>query len=80
MSYILTTTDLTKKYGEKLAADRINIHIEMSAKIPNIDKENVSYTHQYISIDDITEDAVHTVAALKELGIDLEALASYAIK
>ena len=28
MSYILTTTGLTKKYGEKLAADRINIHIK----------------------------------------------------
>lgn len=27
MSYILTTDNLTKKYGDKLAADRINIHI-----------------------------------------------------
>ncbi|MBR6521806.1 MAG: hypothetical protein IKT47_03980 [Oscillospiraceae bacterium] len=60
--------------------DRVNITIEMTAKVPYIDMENVHYTHEYIYIEDITEDAVHTVAALKELGIDLEALASYAIK
>ena len=27
MSYILTTDNLTKKYGEKTAAGNINIHI-----------------------------------------------------
>lgn len=65
--------------------DRINIHIEMTAKIPDYHKDDtdytyVNYTHEYIYIEDITDDAVHTIAALKELGIDLEALASYAIK
>jgi len=61
--------------------DRISIHIEMSAKIPDPTSNDYrDYTHQYINIDDITEDAIHTVDALKELGIDLEALASFAIK
>ncbi len=62
-------------------SDKLYIYIEMSSQIPEYHgSELVNYTHEYIHIEDITSDAVHTVAALKELGIDLEAIASSAIK
>ena len=61
--------------------NKINVNIEFSSRIPYYTAENTLdyYNHQYIYMEDITEDAVYTVAALKELGVDLEALSVNAI-
>ncbi|MDD6189138.1 MAG: hypothetical protein PUB32_06120 [Clostridiales bacterium] len=59
--------------------NKISVNIEFSARIPEYDYDD-DYYYEYIYFDDITEDAKYTVAALKELGIDLEALASSAIE
>jgi len=60
---------------------KISVNIELNSKIPYYNYDNMLdyYDHQYIYMHDITEKAVHTVAAFKELGIDLEALSVDAV-
>ncbi len=61
---------------------KISVNIELTSRIPYYTPDNMFvdyYDHQYIYMHDITEKAVHTVAAFKELGIDLEALSVDAI-
>ncbi len=60
--------------------NKISVNIELSSKTPYyVDNQLDYYDHQYIYMHDITEDAVYTIAALKELGIDLEALCENAM-
>ena len=61
---------------------KIDVNIELTSRIPYYTSDNMYvdyYDHQYIYMHDITEDAVHTVAAFKELGVDLEALSLNAV-
>lgn len=61
--------------------DRIDINIEFSSRIPREPNDpNEGFFYEYIFLNDVTDDAVHTIAALKELGIDFEALASSALE